>query len=296
MAAGTMESLPMQSSGVFMVPHFQEKDKQVKVEGMAIDYNFLNTMGITMIEGRDFSEDFGSDLLQSCILNETAVRSLGITDPIGKKIGSKTIIGIVKDFNLHSIHSEIPPISIDMTDKYIHQVAIHFKPGALNNILPFVESEWKKAAPNRPFSYLTIEDLIKKIYSSEKNLTSIVSIFGLFTFIIATFGLFGLTLFVSRSRTKEIGIKKVFGSSEKSIVYSFLRGNFILVSIAAISSIPVTYYFMTKWLNNFAYKVNISWWVFIIAYFFATVVVLATVFYHSYKASRTNPMIALKYE
>jgi len=111
-----------------------------------------------------------------------------------------------------------------------------------------------------------------------------------------TFGLFGLTLFVSRSRTKEIGIKKVFGSSEESIVYEFLRENFILISIAAISSIPVTFYFITKWLNNFAYKVNISWLLFILTYLLAIAVVILTVLFHSYKASRTNPVTALKYE
>jgi putative ABC transport system permease protein len=111
-----------------------------------------------------------------------------------------------------------------------------------------------------------------------------------------TFGLFGLTLFVSRSRTKEIGIKKVFGSSEESIVYEFLRENFILISIASISSIPVTFYIITKWLNNFAYKVNISWLLFILTYLLAIAVVILTVLFHSYKASRTNPVTALKYE
>ena len=295
-AAGTMASLPMQSSMSFMVPHFQEKDKKVNVEGMDVDFDFLSTMGIEILQGRDFSVDYGSDLQQSCILNETAVKALGITDPINKKLGSKTIIGIAKDFNLHSIHKKIPPISIQMTDKFIMQVAVHYKSGSLSAILPFIEKEWKKAAPDGPFNYMTIEDLTKDIYSSEKNLTSIVTIFGLFTLIIAAFGLFGLTLFVSKSRTREIGIKKVFGSSEELIINSFLRENLIFVSIAALISIPITFYFMNIWLNNFAYKISISWWVFIITYLIAIVVVLVTVFFHSYKASRTDPVIALKYE
>jgi len=296
MAGGVMDALPMRGSMSSMYPHFQDKTLKVKVEGLGVDYNFLQTMGIRMVEGRDFSQDFGSDLKQSVILNETAVNQLGISEPIGKLIGNLTIIGIVKDFNLHSIHTDIPPFMISMTDRYIQEVAVHYKPGTLENILPGLEAEWKKAAPDRPFRFTTIEDIIKNIYSSEKNLSTIVSIFALFTLLIAAFGLFGLTLFVARSRTKEIGIRKAFGSSPKSIILSFLFNNLILVFTAASLSVPVTIYLMTKWLNNFAYKTTINWWVFFIAFVAAAAVVLLTILVHSYKASRINPVQALRYE
>jgi putative ABC transport system permease protein len=296
MAAGAMGGLPMQGSMSFMYPNFQNKEVNVQVEGLDVDYDFLNTMGITLLEGRDFSEEFGSDLTKSCILNETAVKRLGITDPVGKMIADHTIIGIVKDFNIHSIHSDIPPLEINMTDKYIDQVAVKYKHGTLKNILPVLESEWKKAAPDRPFHYSTIEDLIKDLYSLEKNLTTIVSIFALFTLVIAAFGLFGLTLFVAKTRIKEIGIKKVFGSSEKSIVFSFLIENFFLAALASLLSVPITVYFINKWLKNFAYKESINWWIFVIAFSVAVIVVLFTVYFHSYKASRLNPVKALRYE
>jgi putative ABC transport system permease protein len=279
MAGGTMRSIPMLGWATTMYPHFQNPETKIKVEGLAVDYNFIKTMGIPVIAGREFSEDFGSDLTQSVLLNETAV-----------------IIGIVKDFNLHSIHTDIPPLEIQMTDRYIQQVAVRYKPGSMKNVLSFAEAEWKKAAPDRPFSYMTIESLIESLYTSEKNLSTIVSVFALFTLIIAAFGLFGLILFISRSRTKEIGIRKVFGSSGEAIVFSFLRGNLILVFIASLISVPVTIYFMTKWLNNFSYKVTISPWVFLIAFIISAFVVIATVFFHSYKASRTNPVEALRYE
>jgi putative ABC transport system permease protein len=296
MAGGVMDELPMQSSMSMMYPHYVDKTLKVKVEGMAVDYNFIKTMGIKILEGREFSQDFGSDLKQSLMLNETAIKQLGIPDPLGKQLYGSTIIGIVKDFNLHSIHSDIPPLSINMTDTYIMQVAVHYKTGTLKAILPVLEAEWKKAAPGRPFRFTTIEDLIRNIYSSEKNLSTIVSISALFTLVIATFGLFGLTLFLSKTRTKEIGIRKVFGSSEGSIIYSFLQINCILVLIASLISVPITIHFMQKWLSNFAYKVNISWWVFAIAFGVALTVVLLTVFFHSYKASRINPVKALRYE
>jgi len=279
-----------------MYPHFEDKSLKVKVEGLAVDYNFIKTIGIRILKGREFSQDFGSDLTQSVMLNEAAVKQLGITEPIGKQLGGSTIIGIVKDFNLHSIHSDIPPLSIHMTDKYIQQVAVNYKPGSLPDILPMLEAEWKKAAPERPFRFIAIEDMIKNIYSSERNLSTIVSIFALFTLLISAFGLFGLTLFIARSRTKEIGIRKVFGSTEQSIVYSFLTDNLILVISAGLLSVPVTIYFMTRWLNKFAFKTHINWWIFGISFLIAAVVVLFTVFFHSYKASRINPVTALKYE
>jgi putative ABC transport system permease protein len=296
MAGGVMEEIPMQGSMSGMYPHFQDKTLKVKVEGMAVDYNFINTMGIRILEGREFSQEFGSDLTQAVMINETAVKQLGIPEPLGKQYAGGIIIGIVKDFNLHSIHSDIPPITIHMTDKYIQQVAVHYKQGTVNAILPMLESEWKKAAPNRPFRFITIEDLIKNIYSSERNLNTIVTIFAIFTLLIAAFGLFGLTLFVSRSRTKEIGIRKAFGSSGKSIVISFLKNNLALVIIAALLSVPVTLYFMTRWLSNFAYKTQVSWWFFAISFAVAALVVLFTVYFHSYKASRINPVKALRYE
>jgi putative ABC transport system permease protein len=114
--------------------------------------------------------------------------------------------------------------------------------------------------------------------------------------LIALSGLFGLTLFVSKTRTKEIGIKKIFGSSEQLIIFSFLRVNFILVLLASLFSIPVTLYVMIKWLNSYSYKVHISWWVFVIPFVISTIVVLLTVFIHSYKASHINPVKALRYE
>jgi putative ABC transport system permease protein len=296
MAGGVMEGLPMQGSMSSMIPHFQDKTLKVNVEGLAVDYNFIKTMGIKILEGREFSRDFGSDLKQSVILNESAVKQLGITDPIGKQMAGSTIIGVVKDFNLHSIHSDIPPLMINMTDRYIQQVAVHYKTGTLPDIIPMLESEWKTAAPERPFRFTTIEDLTKSIYSSERNLSTIVSISALFTLLIAAFGLFGLTLYVARSRTREIGIKKAFGSSESAIVWSFLLNNLILVIAAVVVSIPVTLYFMTKWLNNYAFKTEINWIVFVISFVIAAFVVLLTVFINSYKASGTNPAEALRHE
>jgi putative ABC transport system permease protein len=295
-ASGTVEGLPIKAFNGFLVTHFQDKSVKVPVQSLSVDYNFLRTMGINLIKGRDFSEEFVSDMSKAAILNETAVKQLGITDPVGKSLGGATIIGIVKDFNVFSIRSKIPPVSIGLSDQYIHKLVVHFKPGTLKDLLPLLKAEWEKAATDRPFKFSTLEEQMRDIYSSERNLSTIVSIFALFTLLIAAIGLFGLTLFVSKTRTREIGIKKIFGSSEDSIIYSSLKENIVLVLLSSLLSIPITLYVMTKWLNNFSYKVHIIWWVFAIPFAISTILVLSTVFINSYKASRINPVTALRFD
>jgi len=296
MAAGAMDGLPMLGYGAYMEKHFQDPEKSVRVEGFSTDFGALETLGVTMVEGRDFSVDFGSDLSQSLIVNETAVEKLGITDPIGREMGGRTIIGVAKDFNLHSIHSEIPPVNIRLTDKYIHHMLVRYRPGSLKELIPDIRAEWEKVEPDRAFNTHTIEDLFLDLYSQERNLNKILGISSLFALVIAAFGLFGLTLFIARSRTNEIGIRKVFGSSERSVVFLFMRTYIIHVLFAGVLSVPVTLYFTTKWLNNFAYRVEIDWWIFIPAVLVAAVVVLTTVFFHALKASHINPVDALRYE
>jgi putative ABC transport system permease protein len=293
--SGIREELPMTNSASSLFPNFKNKEVNVEVESITVDYDFLKTMGITIIKGRDFSKEYGSDISNSVILNETAIKRLGIDDPIGKMLGIRTIIGVVKDFNLHSIRSDIIPVEIIVTDKYINDVAVRYRQGTLGSVLPAVVSEWKKIF-NIQFSYKTIDEVINNTYSSEKNLNIIVSILSLITMLISGFGLFGLTLFVAKTRAKEIGIKKVFGSSELAIVYSSLRTNLIFVLLAALLSTPVTLLLMRKWLSNFAFKVNINIGIFVFAFILAVLVVFLTVIIHSVKASRINPVKALRYE
>jgi putative ABC transport system permease protein len=229
--AGTLNELPAFGSTIGGVPNFQDPSKVVNVEGLFVHYNFIETMGIKVLKGRSFSEEFGSDLKNSVIINEKAVKDLGIEDPIGKLLEGRTIIGIVNDFNLHTIRTDIPPLSIYLYDKY-YQMAVNYVPGKLDVLLPKIEKEWKAIAPDRPFQYETIEDVIKGIYESEKNLNVIVSISALFSLLIAAFGLFGLTLFIAKTRTKEIGIKKVFGKNNHLFItereFFHGRGSFLL--------------------------------------------------------------------
>lgn len=295
-AGGAVEALPMLSSMPYNIELPRDKSKKVSIELLGVDYDFVKTMGIQLLEGRSFSREFSSDSEHSFILNEAAVKALEITEPIGKPIDVGTIIGVVKDFNLHSIHSNIPPLMFVVSDAFVQQVAIRYQPGSLKNLLPLIKTEWEKVAPDQPFKFKTIEEFNKEIYTDERNLSVIVSISALFSLLIASLGLFGLTLFITKTRTKEIGVKKVLGSSGNTIIYSFLKENFIPVIIASALSVPVTWYFMNKWLSNFSYKIPISIWFFAVAFLVAIAVVGLTVFFHSYRASRVNPVDSLRYE
>lgn len=293
---GAVDALPYIDYMSYNIAHFQDKSKKVKVELFGVDCDFVKAMGIQLLEGRSFSNEFGDGGTENYLLNEAAVKALGITDPIGKQLDVGKIIGVVKDFNLHPIHRKIPPLMLVASDAFVMQVAIHYKTGTLENLLPLIKAEWEKIAPDQPLKFKTIEEFNREIYTEEKNLSVIVSIFALFSMLIASLGLFGLTLFTAQSRTKEIGVRRVLGSSESTIIYSFLKAYFIPVFIASFLSVPITWYFMNNWLNDFPYKTTINFWFFAVAFIVAIAVVGLTVFYHSWRASRINPVEALRYE
>jgi putative ABC transport system permease protein len=293
---GCGESIPIQAYSGFLISHPEDKTRKIPVQRMMVDYNFFDTMGMHIISGRDFSEEYGSDNKMATILNETAVHELGLNDPVGKFAGSNRIIGLVRDFNVYSLRSKIPAVSIQMTDGNLNNVILHYKQGTLRNLLIFLKNEWNKIAPDYQISFTTMDESIHNTYSSEITLCKIVLISSLFILLIASIGLFGLILFVAKSRTKEIGIKKIFGSSESLIIFSFLRGNIVLVILSNLMSVPITLLVMTDWLKNYTYKIHLSFWFFIIPFVISMILVLSTVFLQAYKASRINPVSALKYD
>jgi putative ABC transport system permease protein len=294
-AAGTSTTIPITDVYATMeTPNPENSEIQVPVNIIAIDINFIRTMGLTIVKGRDFSEEFGSDNYKAQMLNETAVKQLGLTDPVGKIVGGDIVIGVVKDFNAFSLYNEISPMAMIIGKEYRETIAVHYKDGTLGNILPIFKEEWQKVAPGRTFKYTTIESIIENLYVSEKNLGIVVTIFSFLTLLIAAFGLFGLTLFISRSKSKEIGIRKVFGSSENSIIFYSINQYLILAVIGSMLAIPIATYFISQWLKHFAFKISINWWVFLFTFICASIVVLLTVLYHSIKISRVNPVEALK--
>ncbi|GAB7086147.1 ABC transporter permease [Marinifilum fragile] len=295
-AGGAASGLPSYSSATMMFPHQQNKEEKVKVEGFFVDFGFLETMGVELKEGRYFKSNNANDTKSACILNETALKAFGIENAIGNKLETYEIIGVVKDFYLHSFHTEVPPLMIVITENYLSQIAIQYHEESKEDLLSYLHASWNKLSPDTKLEVSTVEDLIKQMYASEKNKFTIVSIFAFFTMLIASFGLFGLTLFFARSRTKEIGIRKVLGCSEMDIIYSFVKTNIIFVTIACILSIPITNYAMNIWLKDYALKTDIEWSFYIFTFLIASIVVIITVLTHSYRASKLDPVKSLRYE
>lgn len=273
------------------------------MQNWRIDYNYIKTLGMKIIKGRNFSKDFGTDS-SAVILNQEAVKQLGFKDPIGKKIYTLTlnkkpiglnIIGVVKDFNFESLRQDIGALCFRLGE---NKGAISFKvnAAAVPNILKQAEAKWKRMASGMPFSYSFMSKSFDEMYRSEQRVGDIALTFSALAILIACLGLFGLATFLAEQRTKEIGVRKVLGASVSSILFMLSKEFIKWIIIANVIAIPVAYYFMHKWLQEFAYRINISWWVFAAAGIVALIIALVTVSFQAIKAATANPVESLRYE
>jgi len=294
--SGAMFSPPYNGGMEWDVPGVDDPSQVTKVEGLAVDFNYIETYEFKLKEGRSFSREFPSDS-SAIILNETAVKELGLVDPVGKKINNRTIIGVIKDFHLHSFHMEIKPMIIDiMRLKYAREVVVRIHPGKISETISFLEDKWEEFAPDSPFEYSFFDDALEQLYREEQIFGKIISIFTFLAIFIASLGLFGLSLFIAEQRTKEIGIRKVFGSSVSRIFKLISKEFILMVLIANLIASPIAYYFMNKWLENFAYRTKIEIWLYIVAVALSMFIVLITMSFQTLKAAYTNPAESLRYE
>ncbi|MBO9613962.1 MAG: ABC transporter permease [Dyadobacter sp.] len=269
-----------------------------------VDEDYLKTLGIGLIKGRNFSKTFGGDSA-SILVNEAAVKQFGWKDPIGKRIRTigngtpeskrfYTVVGVTKDFHFRSMHERIAPLVMFYGgDQY--QMAIRVKTKDIPGLLKTVEKIWKATSDN-PFGYSFLDERFNNMYESEQRVGKLFGIFAGLAVVIACLGLFGLAAFTTIQRTKEIGVRKVLGASVLSIV-SLLSKDFVkLVGIAIVIASPLAWYGMNQWLSDFAYKVSIEWWVFLLAGVLVVSVALLTVSFQSIKAALVNPVKSLKAE
>ena len=282
-----------------------QQDKGVSMQRWTVDYDFMKTLNLEMKTGRAFQEDFPSDS-SGIIINETAAKILGFDNPIGKKIfnlddpyGNEretyTILGVVKNFHFESLRQNIGALSLVLRPSY-GLVAIKLKGGDYKQTISQIESIWKKMAPGQPFAYEFMDADFDKQYRSEERVGQIFITFAVISIIIGCLGLFGLSAYTAERRTKEIGVRKVLGASVGSIV-GLLSKEFIkLVLIAIVLGSPIAWYAMNTWLQDFAYHIEISWWMFAVAGVLAIVIALLTVSFQSVKAALMNPVKSLKSE
>lgn len=268
------------------------------------DENYIKTFGIKIIAGRDFSKRYSTDKTNAIILNETAVKSLGYTpsEAIGKSVSInlvdstyRKIIGVVQDYNFTSLKNKIEPLAIAIRPDY-RKLAIKINGNDVKGTLKEIERVYAEISPGYPFEYQFLDANFDKLYKSEIDAQILFRDFSIVAIIIACLGLLGLAMYSAETRTKEIGIRKVLGASVPNIISLISKEFLVLVLIANLIAIPVSFYLLNKWLENFAYRIEISWWVFVLSGGIALMIAFITVSFQALKAAAANPVDSLKYE
>lgn len=270
-----------------------------------IDENYIPTLGMKMISGRNFSSEFATDSF-AIILNETAAKAFGWNNAtaIGKTIIRQNsdrgnnipfhVIGIVKNFNFKSLHEAVSPLY--MTLKPEGGLIFKIKTTDVAGLLAVMKKAWDNYKTEEPFEYNFMDDLFNKTYSTEQKTSNILTLFSMLTIFVACLGLFGLATYTAEQRTKEIGIRKVLGASVSQVTQMLSKEFLKLVLVASLIAFPVAWWAMHKWLQSFAYRIHIEWWVFAVAGLAALCIALVTVSFQAIKAALANPVKALRNE
>ena len=292
------------NSNNFIVYPDEQSSTIVKTLGYGVDCNYLPTLGMTIVQGRNFSKDLPTDS-SSVILNETAARALNwgknplghtITRPdnLGNKVTYK-VIGVVKDFHFKSLRERISPL-VMMLGNNGGNVILRIKTTNSANLLSSIKAKWDAYQTGTPFVYSFMNERFKNTYEAEIKIGKILAVFSGLTIFVASLGLFGLAMFTARQRTKEIGIRKVLGASILGITALLSKDFLKLVLIALLIASPLAWYFMHAWLQNFEYRTEIQWWVFALTGILAVLIAFITISFQTIKAALMNPVKSLRTE
>ncbi len=278
------------------------KDPNVVIEftQSAVGYDFTKTMHLQLAGGRDFSKDFATDSV-GYLINESALKRIGYKDPIGKPLTfwqkKGTIIGVLKDFHFNSLHTPITPLVLRLGENIEWGAAlVRTEPGKTKAALASLEKVCKTLNPKFPFTYKFSDEEYAKLYKSEQVVGQLANYFAFLAIFISCLGLLGLVMFTSEQRTKEFGIRKVLGARPVTLFNLLSKEFLVLVLIAMIIATPIAWIAMSKWLQDYAYQVKISWWMFLIAGAFAIAIALVTVSFQAIKAAIANPVKSLRTE
>ncbi|MFC2126470.1 ABC transporter permease, partial [Bacteroidota bacterium] len=290
------------SEGISLNMGWSNEDPQFNC--LEVDQDFFETMGVEIVHGSGFTREYSRDYTDY-LVNKTGSEILesGDEDILGKNIRVKhggitlgPIVGVVKDFNFASLHSDIGPLVICQNPGRYQALLFKVRSENIDATLSFMDSKWKELSNGAPFDYSFMDEEFDRIYKAEKRIGQIFIVFMVMTIFIACIGLFGLTSYTTIQRTKEVGIRKVLGSSVFAISYMFVKENIKLVIAALVLSIPMGYYFMNKWLADFAYRINLDWRIFLFASGIVVFIAIVTVSFHAVRAALINPADSLRYE
>jgi len=306
---GSTSAMP---GGYFFGAQFQKPGESdvLTTKSMFVDDYYFQTLNIEMLQGRAFSEDFADSL--NIILNQTAVDAFGLDDPIGATISTTnnnpdgtittinyTVIGVVDDFNFESLRLNVTPLAVfnnESVNAFTGFMSVRFATSNISQTVSDLENLWRAYNPGEPFIYSFLDNELALLYESEATSGKILAFFSILAIIIACIGLFGLASYMAYQRTREIGVRKVLGASITSIVVLLSKEFTKLIGFSFVLAIPVSYLLMNNWLGNFAYRVEISIWTFLLSGVIALAIALLTVSWQSIKAATTNPVKSLKSE
>ncbi|MDR2928801.1 MAG: ABC transporter permease [Cytophagaceae bacterium] len=275
------------------MPKVSNPSEMVTMNGTFVDYDFLETMGIQLLSGEDFARGGKTG---GVLLNKSAVVMLGLTDVIGEHTSWGEVLGVISDFNITSIHSEIPPLVMGLNSSSIREIAVRINTQNMQETIQFIEQSWKTANATKPFEFGFTDDVLKRFYETDVRFSRLTALLAFGAILIACMGLFGLSLLDTKRRTKEIGIRKINGATVAEVMVMLNRGFIYRVLAAFIIATPVAWLAMQKWLDSFAYRTSVSWWIFALAGMAALAIILLTVSLQSWRSACRNPVEALRYE
>jgi ABC-type antimicrobial peptide transport system permease subunit len=287
------------SSGT-SVMGFDYKNKGIKTNWLRVDYDYLKTLDIKLLSGRDFSRSFGMDTA-GVLINETMAKQLGEKDPLTAVLdldGSRLqVLGVVKDFHFQSLHRELGPLTMTVRPNWpANYIFIRVQPDNLPASMAAIEKAWKDVNPKTPFMASFLDENTDRTYTKETRLSKIFISGAVLAILISCMGLFAIALLAILQRTKEIGIRKVLGASVPHIVGLVSKDFLMLVMIAIVIASPIAWYAMHKWLQSFAYRIDIAWWVFVLAGIIAVLIAFITLSLQSVRAALKNPVTSLRSE
>jgi len=299
---GSCEALGNEGTYTVSVVRFQTA--KIMAHYFFIDQDFLKTLELEIVEGRDFAREFTSDPKESVIVNETLVKEMGWDSAVGKQIrtfmGRKeplTVVGVVKDFHFESLRTKIKPAIFYIEPRNpLDFIYVRISPDDVPATLGLLESTWKKNAPNFPFMYSFLDEEFHKLYRMEERWQRIIRNTSIFAIAISCLGLFGLSALVIARRTKEIGIRKVLGASVAGLTRMVSMEYLKMVLFANIIAWPMAYYAMNRWLRTFAFRIDLELWIFLLAAFIAVAVAVLTVSMQAVRAALADPVESLRYE
>ena len=299
-AANNLPTYIMNSSSGFNWEGKNPNDV-ILIHNTSVSYDYFKTMKMEILEGRAFSKEFTTDVNEAFIINEECAKLLGEGSAVGKRFtrgnNNAKVIGVIKNFHFKSLSTEIEPMAISLfTPGGYSLFLIRISGNNISQNLTFIEDTWKHIAPNYPFEYTFLDEQFDRLYRAEQRMGKIFNYFTILGIFIACLGLLGLASFMAEQKTKEIGIRKVLGASIPNIVYLLSREFLILVGISNLIAWPIAYYFMNKWLQNYAYHAKIGIIIFIFSAVMAVLIALLTVSYQSIKAAKADPVRSLRYE